>query len=195
MIRGYFHADPHAGNIRVLDDGRLCFLDWGMTGQSHYGLGDRRRPQDTVLLSPILSHWGLDLLFDADQGQVLQMREYAGGDKSLNDSVSIPVNLPGHFARRDSEADCRLYAAETLAFCAIGEGFVTILADAALLDHEGPWPGAQQALMQLQDMAFGSARKVTPESFLSAPDGQQNIESFSENPAQAAVTPAHAGLP
>lgn len=33
MINGYFHADPHAGNIRVLDDGRLCFLDWGMVGQ------------------------------------------------------------------------------------------------------------------------------------------------------------------
>ncbi|EDY81584.1 ABC1 family protein [Verrucomicrobiia bacterium DG1235] len=44
MIDGYFHADPHAGNIRVLADGRLCFLDWGMTGQltqrMRYGLVD-----------------------------------------------------------------------------------------------------------------------------------------------------------
>lgn len=44
MINGYFHADPHAGNIRVLDDGKLCFLDWGMTGQltqrMRYGLVD-----------------------------------------------------------------------------------------------------------------------------------------------------------
>lgn len=44
MIHGYFHADPHAGNIRVLNDGRICFLDWGMVGQltrrMRYGLMD-----------------------------------------------------------------------------------------------------------------------------------------------------------
>lgn len=44
MITGYFHADPHAGNIRVLPDGKLCFLDWGATGQltqrMRYGLVD-----------------------------------------------------------------------------------------------------------------------------------------------------------
>lgn len=30
---GFFHADPHAGNILVTVDNRLCFLDWGMVGQ------------------------------------------------------------------------------------------------------------------------------------------------------------------
>ena len=34
MLRhGFFHADPHQGNLLVMDDGRLCFLDWGMTGR------------------------------------------------------------------------------------------------------------------------------------------------------------------
>jgi ubiquinone biosynthesis protein len=34
MLRhGFFHADPHQGNVLVMDDGRLCFLDWGMTGR------------------------------------------------------------------------------------------------------------------------------------------------------------------
>jgi len=29
---GFFHADPHPGNIFVLHDGRLCYLDFGLTG-------------------------------------------------------------------------------------------------------------------------------------------------------------------
>lgn len=34
MLRhGFFHADPHQGNLLAMEDGRLCFLDWGMTGR------------------------------------------------------------------------------------------------------------------------------------------------------------------
>ena len=29
---GFFHADPHPGNIFLLEKGRLCFIDCGMTG-------------------------------------------------------------------------------------------------------------------------------------------------------------------
>ena len=32
MIAGFFHADPHAGNVLVTADGRLCLLDWGLAG-------------------------------------------------------------------------------------------------------------------------------------------------------------------
>jgi ubiquinone biosynthesis protein len=32
MIAGFFHADPHAGNVLVTSDGRLCLLDWGLAG-------------------------------------------------------------------------------------------------------------------------------------------------------------------
>ncbi|MFN0087852.1 MAG: ABC1 kinase family protein [Blastocatellia bacterium] len=30
---GYFHADPHPGNLRVMEDGRLAFFDFGMVGR------------------------------------------------------------------------------------------------------------------------------------------------------------------
>lgn len=29
---GFFHGDPHPGNLMLLPDGRLCFLDFGLTG-------------------------------------------------------------------------------------------------------------------------------------------------------------------
>lgn len=29
---GFFHADPHPGNLLVMADGRICFLDFGMMG-------------------------------------------------------------------------------------------------------------------------------------------------------------------
>jgi len=33
VISGFFHADPHGGNILITDDARLCFIDWGLAGQ------------------------------------------------------------------------------------------------------------------------------------------------------------------
>ena len=30
---GFFHADPHPGNLRVMQDGRLAFFDFGMVGR------------------------------------------------------------------------------------------------------------------------------------------------------------------
>lgn len=33
VISGFFHADPHGGNVIITDDGRLCFIDWGLAGQ------------------------------------------------------------------------------------------------------------------------------------------------------------------
>ncbi len=32
MIAGFFHGDPHGGNVLVTRDGRACFLDWGLAG-------------------------------------------------------------------------------------------------------------------------------------------------------------------
>ncbi len=33
LIYGFFHADPHPGNIFVLDDGKIAYIDFGMMGR------------------------------------------------------------------------------------------------------------------------------------------------------------------
>ena len=42
LEHGFFHADPHPGNLLALEDGRLCYLDFGMmsevTRESRTGL-------------------------------------------------------------------------------------------------------------------------------------------------------------
>ena len=113
----------------------LLFADPALTAQSAFALGDRRRPQDLVLLSPILARWGLRLEFDAGQ---------APGEHSvaLGDGVAIAVNLPGRFVvvpggRQDSS--CRLGAKALMAECRIGRGKIFALADAALFE---PTPDA-----------------------------------------------------
>ncbi len=30
---GFFHADPHPGNLLITNEGRICLMDWGMTGR------------------------------------------------------------------------------------------------------------------------------------------------------------------
>lgn len=32
FVHGFFHADPHPGNLLIMEDGRICFLDFGMMG-------------------------------------------------------------------------------------------------------------------------------------------------------------------
>ncbi len=33
LVSGFFHADPHPGNIGILPDGRIVFMDFGMMGR------------------------------------------------------------------------------------------------------------------------------------------------------------------
>ena len=33
LVDGFFHADPHPGNVFLTDDGRLALLDLGMVAQ------------------------------------------------------------------------------------------------------------------------------------------------------------------
>ena len=48
---GLFHADPHPGNVLVLPDGRLCLIDFGMTGE----LDEPMRESLTRLLEAVVN--------------------------------------------------------------------------------------------------------------------------------------------
>ncbi len=130
----------------VRSGGRLLlFADPLLTGESRFSLGDRRRPQEVILLSPILRRWGLELEFVEDQPAGLALREIAGR--------AVPVNLPGRFAP-PVQGGCALEAAGLLADCVVGEGRVLVLADAALLDLHHPAPEAAPALKMLVERAL-----------------------------------------
>ncbi len=48
LVHGFFHGDVHAGNLMVLDDGRIGFLDFGIVGRFQ---GARRRLVSDFLIA------------------------------------------------------------------------------------------------------------------------------------------------
>ena len=127
----------------------LLFADPMLTEHSRFALGDRRRPQDVVLLSPILRHWGLELEFDEDQSDAERTIRFAGS--------SLPVRLAGawRFAGSGESADCTLAAESVVVRCRIGEGEAVIIADASLLERERDPAVFTKALSTLVENAFG----------------------------------------
>lgn len=108
----------------------LVFADPVLTAHSGFGLGDPRRPQDMVLISPILARWGLELRYDEDQPP--GRREVAAL------GASIVVDRAGTFARKSGgeDSECTLSDMGLVAQCRVGSGHVTLIGDAAMLDIE-----------------------------------------------------------
>ncbi|MCF8084630.1 MAG: ABC transporter [Deltaproteobacteria bacterium] len=64
---GFFHADPHPGNMLIMDDNRLCLLDWGMVGR----LTERNQRDLLDLLTAVVdrdSHGLAHALLQMSQG-------------------------------------------------------------------------------------------------------------------------------
>ena len=134
----------------------LLFVDPLMTGHSRFAIGDRRRPQDVAMLSPILGHWGLRLELD----------EGVESGRSLTDAsgIALPVDIPGRFALVEGEGSCALSTTAVLAHCRIGRGRATILADAAVLDMD-PQDESSEALQALVSRAFGESGEIAGRGF------------------------------
>ena len=133
----------------VKGGGKLLLLaDPALTAESAFALADRRRPQAVVLLSPILTRWGLGLEFDDAQ-------TFGEHPVKVMD-VEVPVNLPGRFVLSGGAAtsNCRSWADGLAVSCAIGKGRVIALADAALLDQDDPDGSRRSALDWLLTATF-----------------------------------------
>ena len=116
----------------------LLFADPALTADSAFALGDRRRPQDIVLLSPILARWGLRLEFDEEQ----PLGEHA---VALGGGMAMPVNLPGRFVALPggrADSTCRRFADGLAVECRVGRGRVLGIADAALFEQSPDPAGA-----------------------------------------------------
>lgn len=128
----------------------LLFADPMLTEHSRFAIGDRRRPQDVVLLSPILGRWGLELRFDEAQPRAQRPVDVNGSP--------VPVHLAGHFAASPvspaAPSDCHIANGGLIASCRIGRGHALIVADAALLESDREGFEAAAGLATLAERAF-----------------------------------------
>jgi hypothetical protein len=126
----------------------LLFADPFLTERSLFPLGDKRRPQAIVLLSPILARWGLELTFDDSQPEVERTVTYRG--------VALPEQLAGRLRviPGGEGARCVLAADGLVADCRIGAGHALVVADSALLDADRPADEGAAALSKLVERAF-----------------------------------------
>ncbi len=114
--------------------GRLLVLaDPALAWESNYPLGDKRRPQFTSMLSPLFSHWGLELFIPLDSEE---------GDRVLRVSgKNIRTATPGAWLKVSAKEPvagdrCKLESKAFIAECRIGRGLAVLVADADLLDEQ-----------------------------------------------------------
>ncbi|HYG47103.1 MAG TPA: DUF4350 domain-containing protein [Allosphingosinicella sp.] len=104
----------------------LILTDPVLTWPSELPPGDIRRPPPAGLLSPLLGHWGVTVEPPAEAGIV----------EARWDGRPIRLDSPGRL--RSSSPDCEVEPGGWKAFCQIGIGKVTVVADADFL-HDSLW--------------------------------------------------------
>ena len=120
----FFRLDAwvrRGGRLLVLADPAL---QWG----SLYSLGDKRRPLFTSLLSPLFSHWGIELVLPLTEKLPLVEVEV--------DGVQIRTQTLGAWQATKDPANASCMVAENgfLVDCTVGQGRALLVADADFLD-------------------------------------------------------------
>lgn len=128
--RGLSPADNVALDGWVRAGGRLLLvLDPALSGEYDLPLGDPRRPVDAALVPPVVARWGMAISFDEAQAATARTARL--------DTAPLPLVLAGQIAIADpAAADCTLLADGAAARCAVGKGQVTLIADAAVFEHD-----------------------------------------------------------
>ena len=91
FVLGVFHGDPHPGNLFVLEDGRLCFHDFGVVGQLTVPM---RRNLATFMLALASQdeQWLVDAA--ADFGVLSRRVDRASARRSIGAMLSEYAGLP-----------------------------------------------------------------------------------------------------
>lgn len=109
FLDGFFHADPHSGNLLITPENRLCFIDWGLAGtltrHMRYMLADLFNAvasQDPERVLQALLASGMKKRIDrarleVDVGQVL--RRYSSLAQSPGEFGAAMMDLLRVFAR------------------------------------------------------------------------------------------------
>lgn len=148
--RGLSPADNVALDQWVRAGGRLLLvLDPVLTGEYAAALGDPRRPVDTALIPPVVKRWGLDVGFTihaTEEGYRKTIR-LPGGEE-------LPLAYPGMIEIADQAANRCASSHSVIATCRVGQGQVTLLADAALFEHSDLAGEGGARLLALVSAAF-----------------------------------------
>jgi predicted unusual protein kinase regulating ubiquinone biosynthesis (AarF/ABC1/UbiB family) len=116
VVDGFFHADPHPGNVFVTDDERLALIDLGMVGY----------------LSPRMQDHLLEILLTASSGR---------GEEAADVFVEIGERLPDFdepAVRRDIVAIVTRYRQSTIADMQVGRILLEINQTAAARGLRAP---------------------------------------------------------
>ena len=122
----------------------IILTDPDLAWPSALPLGDPRRPLVSGLLSPLLGHWGLELVADADNSvEVVTLRigDHAFATRGVGTLEPITADA-------GSGARCDAGEGDVLVRCAIGQGRAAIVADADFL-NAALWP--EKALRSPQE--------------------------------------------
>jgi predicted unusual protein kinase regulating ubiquinone biosynthesis (AarF/ABC1/UbiB family) len=120
LEHGFFHADPHPGNLLALEDGRLCYLDFGMMSEvsreSRTGLiqavvhlvnrNFNKLSKDFVTLGFLAEDVNLEPIvpaFESVFSQAIEMGVNRMDFKSVTDDMSgvmykFPFRVPPYYA-------------------------------------------------------------------------------------------------
>ena len=116
------------GDVIILTDPDLLW-------PSELPLGDTRRPLASGLLSPLLGHWGLELVADADRSTEavdLSFGSYSFTTRGVGKLMPMTASSAPNVR-------CKMGSGDFIARCSVGQGQASIVADADFL-NSAYWP-------------------------------------------------------